>query len=85
MARFVGMTLGGRTTPEPPAEKAGEPDGEPVYEKAEGAHATDAIGITEAAGAPDQPEKIEVKEPVEPAKDDTEPPSPKPPAAKAGK
>lgn len=85
MARFVGMTIGGRPAPKPPAEKASEPDGEPVSGKAEDAHATDAIGVTVTAGAPDQPEKIEVKEPVEPAKDDTEPPSPKPPAEKAGK
>ena len=85
MARFVGMTIGGPPAPKPPAEKAGEPNEEPVSGKAEGAHATDAIGITETTGAPGQPEKIEVKEPVEPARDDTEPPSPKPPAAKAGK
>lgn len=85
MARFVGMTIGGRPAPKPPAAKAGEPAREPVSETAEDTHATDAIEVTETTGAPGQPEKIEVKEPVEPIKDDMELNAPKPPAAKAGK
>lgn len=85
MARFVGMILGGRPAPKPPAAKAGDPDGESVSGKAKGAHVTEAIEVTETTDTPGQPEKFEVKEPVEPARDDTEPNTPKPPATKAGK
>lgn len=86
MARFVGMTIGGRPTPKQPEEKGGVPEKVPVDETAtDAAQADGTVKDDGATGAPGQPEKIEVKEPVEPAKDDTEPNIPKPPAAKAGK